>query len=150
MWSCDRPIGRATDRSDRSPRVNTPLLHGTVVVGVSQTAALNTGRHLYSAGRPSRWASAHIVVIAYKCLCELAIERPPQITVKQIFTGPKQFQEMILYWHRLLGYGLRAFIHCCCHCLAVICGIQADVVARCALCLGWTGRVPVPLWPGNL
>jgi len=26
----------------------------------SQTAALNRGRHLYSAGRPSRWALAHI------------------------------------------------------------------------------------------
>jgi len=25
-------------------------------------AALSTGRHLYSAGRPSRWASAHILV----------------------------------------------------------------------------------------
>jgi len=25
-------------------------------------AALNIGRHLYSAGRPSRWASAHILV----------------------------------------------------------------------------------------
>jgi len=32
------------------------LLHGTLVVGVSQSAALNRGRHLYSAGRPSRWA----------------------------------------------------------------------------------------------
>jgi len=31
------------------------LLHGTIVVGVSQTAALNRGRHLYSVGRPSRW-----------------------------------------------------------------------------------------------
>jgi len=30
------------------------LLHGTVVVGVSQTAALNRWHHLYSAGRPSR------------------------------------------------------------------------------------------------
>jgi len=29
-------------------------------VGVSQTAALNRGRHLYLAGRPSRWALAHI------------------------------------------------------------------------------------------
>jgi len=38
------------------------LVHGTVVVGVSQTAALNRGRHLYSAGRPSRWALAHILV----------------------------------------------------------------------------------------
>jgi len=36
------------------------LLHSTLVVGVSQTAALNRGRHLYSAGRPSRWALAHI------------------------------------------------------------------------------------------
>jgi len=37
-------------------RVLAALLHGTLVVGVSQTAAFNRGRHLYSAGRPSRWA----------------------------------------------------------------------------------------------
>jgi len=36
------------------------LLHGTLVVGDSQTAAFNRGCHLYSAGRPSRWAFAHI------------------------------------------------------------------------------------------
>jgi len=36
------------------------LLHGTLVVGVSQTAAFNRGRHLYSTGRPSGWALAHI------------------------------------------------------------------------------------------
>ena len=41
-------------------RVLAALLQGTLVVGVSQTAALNRGRHLYSAGRPSRWALAHI------------------------------------------------------------------------------------------
>jgi len=34
-------------------RILAALLH-------SQTAALNRGRHLYSAGRPSRWALAHI------------------------------------------------------------------------------------------
>ena len=34
-------------------RVLEALLH-------SQTAALNRGRHLYSAGRPSRWALANI------------------------------------------------------------------------------------------
>jgi len=34
-------------------RVLAALLH-------SQTPALNRGRHLYSAGRPSRWALAHI------------------------------------------------------------------------------------------
>jgi len=38
------------------------LLHGTLVVGVSQTTALNRGHHPYSAGRPSRWALAHILV----------------------------------------------------------------------------------------
>jgi len=41
-------------------RVLAVLLHVTLVVGVSQTAALNRGRHLYSAGRPSRWALAQI------------------------------------------------------------------------------------------
>ena len=41
-------------------RVFAALLHGTLVVGVSQTAAFNGGRHLYSAGRPSGWAFAHI------------------------------------------------------------------------------------------
>ena len=42
-------------------RVLAALLHGTLVVSVSQTAALNRGRHyIYSAGRPSRWALAHI------------------------------------------------------------------------------------------
>jgi len=39
------------------------LLHCTLVVGVSPTAALNRGRHLYLAGRPSRWALAHILVM---------------------------------------------------------------------------------------
>jgi len=39
------------------------LLHSTPVVGVSQTAALNRGCHLYLAGRPSRWALAHILVL---------------------------------------------------------------------------------------
>ena len=43
-------------------RVLAALLHGSKVVGISQTAALNRGRHLCSAGRPSRWALAHILV----------------------------------------------------------------------------------------
>jgi len=41
-------------------RVLAALLHDTLVVGVSQTAAFNRGRQLYSAGRPSGWALAHI------------------------------------------------------------------------------------------
>ena len=43
-------------------RILAALLHGTPVVGVSHTAALNRGRHLSLAGWPSRWASAHILV----------------------------------------------------------------------------------------
>jgi len=41
-------------------RVLAALLHATLLVGVSQTVVLNRGRHLYSAGRPSCWALAHI------------------------------------------------------------------------------------------
>jgi len=67
-------------------RVLAALLHGSLIVGVSQTAALNSGCHLYSAGRPSRWALAHIssficfhhmlvsadsIVCVCVCACEL-------------------------------------------------------------------------------
>jgi len=44
-------------------RVLAALLHATLVVGVNQTLRRWTGRHLYSAGRPSRWALAHILVL---------------------------------------------------------------------------------------
>jgi len=44
------------------------LLHGTLVMCVSQTAALNRGRHLCSAGRPSRWALAHISSLLWNLL----------------------------------------------------------------------------------
>jgi len=49
-------------------RVLAALLHGSLVVGVCQSAALNRGHHLYSAGRLSRWALAlaHILVC---CSC---------------------------------------------------------------------------------
>ena len=46
-------------------RVLAALLYCTLVVGVSQTAAFNRGRHLYSAGRPSRWALTHILVLSF-------------------------------------------------------------------------------------
>jgi len=44
------------------------LLHGTLVVGVSQTAAFNRVRHLYSEGRPSGWALAHISSLFLFCV----------------------------------------------------------------------------------
>ena len=43
-------------------RVLAALLHGTLVLGISQTAALNRRRHLYLAGRTSRWALAQISI----------------------------------------------------------------------------------------
>jgi len=52
-------------------RVLAALLHGILLVGVSQTAALNRGRHLYSAGRPSRWALAHISSSSWNCLSQV-------------------------------------------------------------------------------
>ena len=45
------------------------LLHSTLLVSVSQTAALNRVRHLYWTGRPSRWALAHILVTL--CLTQM-------------------------------------------------------------------------------
>jgi len=38
----------------------------------TKIAELSRGRHLYSAGRPSRWALAHILVINYYQWCSLA------------------------------------------------------------------------------
>ena len=46
-------------------RVLAALLQTTLLVGVTQTAALNRGRHLYSAGWPSPWALAHISSYKY-------------------------------------------------------------------------------------
>jgi len=49
----------------RSP-ILAALLLGTRAVGVIQTAAFSRRRHLYSAGRPSRWASAHILCLTVR------------------------------------------------------------------------------------
>ena len=58
------PVVWGTPANFNGFRVFAALLHGTSVVGVSQTlrAALNRRRHLHSAGRPSRWALVHILV----------------------------------------------------------------------------------------
>jgi len=46
-------------------RVLAVLLHGTLIVGVSQTLRhwAQGACHLHSAGRPSSWALAHILVL---------------------------------------------------------------------------------------
>jgi len=65
----DRFVSLGNPANFNGFRVFAALLYGTLVVGVSQSAALNRGRHLYSAGRPSRWALAHILVL--NCFCRL-------------------------------------------------------------------------------
>ena len=55
-------------------RILPELLHGTIVVGVSQTLALNRGHHLYSAGRLSRWSLAHILVTFVNDLLDLTTD----------------------------------------------------------------------------
>jgi len=55
-------------------RVLAASLHSTSSGRRPNFAALNRGRHLYSAGRPSRWALAHVLVLSitrshYPSLC---------------------------------------------------------------------------------
>jgi len=62
------------------------LLRGMPAAGVSQTLRrgiqgmelrnFRRGRHLYSAGRPSRWASAHILVMAALWLLSSSLSPP--------------------------------------------------------------------------
>ena len=57
------PVVWGTPSNFNGFHVLAALLHGSQVVSVSQTfAALKRGRHLCSAGRPSGWALAHILV----------------------------------------------------------------------------------------
>ena len=73
-------------------RVLAALLHSTLVVGVSQTTALNKGRHLHSAGRPSRWASAHVLVeivlvLLYLQICAVFACFLQPVTVCKVTVG---------------------------------------------------------------
>ena len=43
-------------------RVLAALLHGTPAVGIAKLCGVEQRRQLYSAGRLSRWALAHILV----------------------------------------------------------------------------------------
>ena len=81
-------------------RVLAALLHGTIVVGVSQTAALNRGRHLYSVRWPSRWALAHILV---------------NVKFHLPFPSP---QDHVVYKHSIL---ISHFIICLHHFMQVVC-----------------------------
>jgi len=66
----------STPESFNGFRVLAAVLHGTLLVGVSQTAALNRGRHLYSAGLSSRCALAHISSVNFDIWSGMYIVRP--------------------------------------------------------------------------
>ena len=70
------------------------LLHGSQVLSVSQTfAALNRGRHLCSAGRPSRCALAHISSLILLSIhrqtaaAKVAFEEVMKAVFKEIHNG---------------------------------------------------------------
>ena len=100
-------------------RILAALLHGTLVVGVSQTVALNRGRDLYSAGRPSRWALAHISSWKkYSVFSQLLNDMQcndeghrPDITLKGCAANTKGLAidwcrqlpvDYVMHWHQLL------------------------------------------------
>ena len=58
--SRDLSLVRGTPGNFNGFRVFAALTQGTLVVGVSQTAALNRGRQIYLPKWPSCWALAHI------------------------------------------------------------------------------------------
>jgi len=78
----------------------------------SNVAALNRGRHLYSAGRPSRWASAHILVtflFASSVSCKDNTTNMSDIrNIRMLFGNPKKRQmakdRSVLVCHLLLLY----------------------------------------------
>jgi len=58
-WDVFVSLGHPS-KFQRVSRLGSVTARHSIVVGISQIAALNTGRYLYTAGRPSRWALAHI------------------------------------------------------------------------------------------
>jgi len=99
-------------------RVLAALLHGTLVVAVSQTAALNRGRYLYSAARPSRWALAHMCSytttllhfpFGYRLIrCYTQVRQLGQITPNTTFGDNWLFHRILLQTvHLMPGNGLR-------------------------------------------
>jgi len=69
-------------------RILAALLHGTLVVGVSQTAALNRGRHLYSVSQTAALNRGHHL---YSALLHGDPARPQRCTAPQLpIFGPCQ------------------------------------------------------------
>jgi len=86
------------------------LLHGTPVLGVSQTAALNKGHHLYSTGRPSRWALARLTIYVAKSTFSRFL---PAKTFCRIFFGQTYFACKKYFCHPSFFNGKKTFFSTC-------------------------------------
>jgi len=94
-----------------------------LVAGVSQNfEALNRGRHLCSAGRPSRWALAHILVSCLFVDSQLhwaaifvsllllfqncsSLGGLPKRVLWSLFSSPDAFMLSLSYWHKIDHFG---------------------------------------------
>jgi len=65
-------------------RVLASLLHGSLVLGVSQTAALNRGRYLYSAGRAGRSSPLSSFFFVFFCTVTDLLLAPTVSSLQQL------------------------------------------------------------------
>ena len=79
-------------------------------------AALNEGRHLYSAGRPSRWALAHILVFRIMLL-RLTFRSSAVKHIKTQFTPQRRYtptrQEGLVAWVSVVWIECATTQDCC-------------------------------------
>jgi len=113
VWGTPGNLGTPGNFNGFRVRVLAALLHGTQIMGVSQTAALNRGRHLYSAGRPSRrrldvyhTSTRRVTVLPY---CEFRCRSETCFTRLAQNTGGKNRQKFAICTpsHNFVGLYLR-------------------------------------------
>jgi len=125
-------------------RVLAALLHGTLIVGISQTASLNRGCHLYLAGRPSRWALAHIssccciILMLYVLFVWKAVQK-----CISIHAMIPRWYHFSCRWAAVMTSGLHTLPISHSNCMRMWnknTGSRLDTVARWDLCC-WTGKL---------
>jgi len=105
----------------------------------SNVAALNRGRHLYSAGRPSRWASAHFLVtflFASSVSCKDNTTNMSDIrNIRMLFGNPKK---------RLMAKD-RSVLVCHLHLLCHFCESRQIILKWCFLMKDFYGNYGRPM-----
>ena len=103
VWAPNyRTWGWGTPANVSGFRVLAALLHSTPAVGVRQTAVLNRGHHLYSAGRPSCWASAQILVCrSFTVMCLKGTEADLGGGMGPVYGNPSTTIAIHISYHRI-------------------------------------------------